>query len=90
MRAEEAFGGLFWASSKVNLGIITEFTTDSLLTINHSSPLLNLKRFHDLSEKFAIDGIQPNEHGQHDEQTHLFSSIASRISIWTFSKAVSV
>ena len=35
VRAEEAFGRLSWASSKVNLGIITEFTTDSLLTINH-------------------------------------------------------
>ena len=35
VRAEEAFGRLFWASSKVNLGIITEFTSDSLLTINH-------------------------------------------------------
>ena len=44
MRAEEAFGRLSWASSKVNLGIITEFATDSLPSIITSSKCKTISR----------------------------------------------
>ena len=44
MRAEEAFGRLSWASSKVNLGIITEFATNSLPSIITSSKCKTISR----------------------------------------------